>query len=366
MLIHIQREDLLKPLNSVCGAAERRQTLPILSNVLLRLNASGLVLTGTDLETEVIATVSHVKGEAGEITLPARKLQEICRALPPQAGIEIKHDKDKATIKSGRSRFTLQTLPASDFPNIETAHWEQSFTVSQKALKTLLEKTQFCMAQQDVRYYLNGLLFDLSGKRLRAVATDGHRLAIGEVNLGSPAEKDQQLIVPRKGVQELIRFLEDTAEDAQLQTSANHLRITLKDLTFTCKLIDGRYPDYTKVIPSSQRTHLRLEREPMRGILGRVAILSNEKYRGVRLHLKPGGMRLVAHNPEHEEAQEELAVDYSGEEMEIGFNANYLMDAITALDSDEIELGLTDENSSCTLRSPGNTTQQYVVMPMRL
>ena len=367
MLIQIQREDLLKPLSQVCGGAERRQTLPILSNILLHHGDSELVLTGTDLEIEVVTRVAQVKGEPGEITLPARKLLEICRALPAQASIEIKQDKDKATVKSGRSRFTLLTLPASDFPNIETAQWEQTLPVNQKALKSLLEKTQFCMAQQDVRYYLNGLLFDLSGKQLRAVATDGHRMAVAVIALSNPAKKEQQLIVPRKGVQEIVRFLEDDdAKEVQLQLNANHLRINLNGLTFTCKLIDGRYPDYTKVIPESQRTRLRLKRETLRGTLGRVAILSNEKYRGVRLGLKSGSMKLVAHNPEHEEAQEEIPIDYKGEEIEIGFNANYIMDAIGALDSDEIEFGLTDANSSCTLNSPGDTSHQYIVMPMRL
>ena len=367
MLIQIQREDLLKPLSQVCGAAERRQTLPILSNILLRNSESGLVLTGTDLEIEVVAKVNQTKGEPGETTLPARKLLDICRALPAQANIEIKQDKDKAVLKSGRSRFTLLTLPASDFPSIETARWEQTLSVNQKAFKSLLEKTQFCMAQQDVRYYLNGMLFDLTGKRLRGVATDGHRMAVAEIALSNPTNKDQQLIVPRKGVQEIIRFLDDDeAKEVELQISNNHLRINLKDLTFTCKLIDGRYPDYTKVIPTSQGTRLRIGRETLRDTLSRVAILSNEKYRGVRLSLKPGSMKLVAHNPEHEEAQEELSVDYAGDELEIGFNANYIIDAVGALNSDEIELGLTDANSSCTLNSPGDTSQQYVVMPMRL
>lgn len=366
MRIQIQREDLLKPLSLVSGAAERRQTLPILSNVLLRMSDDGLVLTGTDLEVEVVAKTKLAKGEAGELTLPARKLLEICRALPAHAMIDIKQDKDKATLISGRSRFSLLTLLASDFPNIETAQWEQALTLEQQPLKMLLEKTQFCMAQQDVRYYLNGMLFDLGEKRLRAVATDGHRMAVGEIPIQTPTETARQLIVPRKGIQEIIRFLGDEKDNIQLQINPNHIRINLTDLTFTCKLIDGRYPDYTKVIPSGQRTLLRIGREALRGTLARVAILSNEKFRGVRLSLKPGSMNIVAHNPEQEEAQEELTVDYKGEELEIGFNANYIMDAVSALESDEIELGLSDANSSCTLHSPGETSQQYVVMPMRL
>ncbi|MBI5613207.1 MAG: DNA polymerase III subunit beta [Gammaproteobacteria bacterium] len=366
MRIQIQREDLLKPLSLVGGAAERRQTLPILSNVLLRMSDAGLVLTGTDLEVEVVAKTNQTKGEAGEMTLPARKLLEICRALPAQATLDIKQEKDKATLKSGRSRFSLMTLPAGDFPSIETAQWEQTLTLEQKPLKTLLEKTQFCMAQQDVRYYLNGMLFDLSGKQLRAVATDGHRMAVSETTLPTPIDSTRQLIVPRKGIQEMIRFLGDEKVEVQLQINPNHIRLNLADLTFTCKLIDGRYPDYTKVIPSGQRTLLRIGREELRGTLNRVAILSNEKFRGVRLSLKTGSMNIVAHNPEHEEAQEELTVDYKGEDLEIGFNANYIMDAVSALESDDIEFGLSDANSSCTLHSPGDTSHQYVVMPMRL
>jgi DNA polymerase-3 subunit beta len=367
MQIQIQREELLKPLSLVSGAADRRQTLPILSNVLLRHTGTELVLTGTDLEIEVVARTNNTKGTPGETTLPARKLLEICRALPEKTTLEIHQEKDKATVKSGRSRFTLLSLPANDFPSIETAEWEQTITINQKALKSLLEKTQFCMAQQDVRYYLNGLLLDLTSNQLRAVATDGHRMAVAETSLEKPAKKEQQLIVPRKAVHEIIRFLEDDeSKEVQLQLNPNHLRVLLQGLVFTSKLIDGRYPDYTKVIPPTQRTRLRLERAMLRATLGRVAILSNEKYRGVRLSLKPGSMRLMAHNPEHEEAQEELAVAYKGEEMEIGFNANYIMDATGALTSDEIELGLTDANSSCTLQSPGEPYPQYVVMPMRL
>lgn len=367
MQIQILREELLKPLSQVCGAADRRQTLPILSNVLLRHSGSELVLIGTDLEIEVVASTSHTKGTPGETTLPARKLLEICRALPTETTIEINQEKEKVVVKSGRSRFTLLTLPAADFPNIETAEWDQTLTIEQTALKQLFEKTQFCMAQQDVRYYLNGLLLDLTNKQLRAVATDGHRMAVAETNLKQPIKKDQQLIVPRKAVQEIIRFLDDDESKlAQLQLNPNHLRIQVDGLVFTSKLIDGRYPDYTKVIPTSQRTRLLLERAKLRETLGRVAILSNEKYRGIRLTLKTGSMRLTAHNPEHEEAQEELAVSYTGEEMEIGFNANYIMDATGALTTNEIELGLTDANSSCTLQSPGEKSPQYVVMPMRL
>lgn len=366
MHIQIQREDLLKPLTQVAGAADRRQTLPILSNVLLKFVDKALVLIGTDLEIEVVARQPSSRGENGAITVPARKLLEICRALPPEAKIEIRQEKDKTVIKSGRSRFTLLTLPAADFPNLETTTWDETLRLPQKDLKTLLEKTHFCMALQDVRYYLNGLLLDLSGNQLRAVATDGHRLAISELTLGQPVHKDRQIIVPRKGVQELTRFLEEDAHEAEIQLANNHLRANLQDLTFTCKLIDGRFPDYSRVIPEHHPKHIRVPREALRSLLGRVSILANEKYRGVRFHLKPGSLTVIAHNPEQEEAQEELPTEYQGDEVEIGFNANYISDAVAAIGSEEIEIGLTDSNSSCTLNAPGETRDRYVVMPMRL
>jgi DNA polymerase-3 subunit beta len=345
---------------------ERRQTLPILSNVLIRLQQGELSLAGTDLEVEVIVKTRSAQGSDGELTVPARKLLDICRALPAQAKIDIKLEKEKAVIKSGRSRFTLMVLPASDFPSIEAAQWERSITLPQKALKELLEKTQFCMAQQDVRYYLNGLLLEVGANKLRAVATDGHRMAMSEAPLGSHGEGDKQVIVPRKGVQELTRFLESSDETVDVLLGSNHLRVVFPNLTFTSKLIDGRFPDYNKVIPQKQTILLKLDRDLFRETLNRAAILSNEKYRGVRFSIAPGTLRVTAHNPEQEEAQEELAIDYQGGELDIGFNVTYISDAIGALDSTVVEFGLSDANSSCTLRSPDEHRYQYVVMPMRL
>jgi len=366
MHIQIVREDLLKPLGRVAGAAERRQSLPILSNLLVKVDGSSLTLVGTDLEIEVVARQGVKKAEPGAITVPARKFLEICKAMPAEAKIEIRHDKDKTVIKSGRSRFSLQSLPAADFPSLETTSWTDSFSIPQKELKALLDKTHFCMAQQDVRYYLNGLLLETAEQLLRAVATDGHRLAYSECPLEGAPKIGRQAIVPRKGVQELLRFLEEGDEPAQVQLSTNHMRVNLPDLTFTCKLIDGRFPDYTRVIPSSHPKHIRVARDDLRGMLGRVSILANEKYRGVRFSLQPGLLTVIAHNPEQEEAREELQTDYKGDEMEIGFNASYISDAVAAIRSEEIEIGLTDGNSSCTLNPPGTTTERYVVMPMRL
>jgi DNA polymerase-3 subunit beta len=350
----------------VVGVVERRQTLPILSYVLMRIQDSDLTLTGTDLEIEIVAKIKQMGGSSFEVTLPARKLFDICRSLPIEAEIVIKKEGERVTVKSGKSRFTLATAAVTDFPYIQASPWEQALTLSQGKMRALLEQTHFCMAQQDVRYYLNGLLLELASKKLRAVATDGHRMAISETVLDSALKGEKQVIIPRKGILEILRLLEDSDEPIQLQVGVNHIRAKTTNFTFTSKLIDGRYPDYTKVVPQTELKKLTLTREPFRETLGRVAILSSEKYRGVRISLKKKVMQVTAHNPEQEEAQEEVATDYTGEELEIGFNVNYMMDAISALKSESINFGLNDPNSSCTLSSPDTQYPQYVIMPMRL
>lgn len=366
MRVTLQREDLLKPLGFVTSAVERRHALPILANTLITLRGGVLSLTGTDLEVEVKTTVAVKDGTEGEVTAPARKLFDICRALPAQAKIDLRLEKEKLVLKSGSSRFSLVTMPATEFPGIETTDWQEQATLPQSELKELLVKTHFCMAQQDVRYYLNGLLLEFEDERVRAVATDGHRLAFAEVMLSARASNSRGIIVPRKGIQEVVRFLEDSSEPARISLTSNHIRITLNDLVFTSKLIDGRFPDYTKVIPRNQTKVVRIDREVFRETLNRVAILSNEKYRGIRLGLSKGVMRITAHNPEQEEAQEELSVPYQGEDLEVGFNVNYLSESVSALKSEEAELGLSDSDSSGVLRNPGDEQQLYVVMPMRL
>jgi DNA polymerase-3 subunit beta len=257
-------------------------------------------------------------------------------------------------------------MPATEFPALEAALWELTFSIPQKKLRWLLEKTMFCMAQQDVRYYLNGLLFEVSDQTVRAVATDGHRLSVAETDVTSSFKTGKQVILPRKGVVEMTRFLEETDDPVEIQIGSNHLRANLKGLVFTTKLIDGRFPDYKKVIPANQSKRVMLTKDTFRETLNRVAILSNEKYRGVRFTLGKGMMTITAHNPEQEEAQEELEIDYRGEDMEIGFNVNYMSEAVSAIESQEIELGLSDPNSSCVLHTPGNSRHLYVVMPMRL
>lgn len=365
MKISIKREDLIKPLSVVAGVVEKRQTLPILSNILLRHNGKQMTLVGTDLEVEVSANVDCT-GDSGETTLPARKLYDICRALPADAKIDLSLEKEKVLIKSGKSRFRLLTMPAAEFPSIETTDWDTSVKLDQKNLRWLLEKTMFCMAQQDVRYYLNGLLLEFKPSQIRGVATDGHRLSLAEIATAQADTKEKQVILPRKGVQEMTRFLEDSDEPVELLLGTNHLRAKLKNIVFTSKLIDGRFPDYNKVIPANQSKKIIVDRNAFRETLNRTAILSNEKYRGVRFGLAKETMTITAHNPEQEEAQEELSVRYDGEDIDIGFNVNYISDAAAALDSEEIEFGLSDPNSSCLLRAPGNEKHLYVVMPMRL
>lgn len=366
MKFKTQRETLLKPLQLVIGVVERRQTLPVLSNLLLVAEKDRLSLTGTDLEVELLAGVALDVSEPGEITLPARKLLDICRTLPEQAELELSVDGERAQLRSGRSRFSLATLAASEFPTVEEINATLEFELTQRELKRVIDKTQFSMAQQDVRYYLNGLMLEMSPKRLRSVATDGHRLAVCDAELTIDGAEGQQVIVPRKGIQELNRLLEDSDEPARIQVGSNHIRVQLAQLRFTSKLIDGRFPDYERVLPKDSDKEIAADRESLRQALVRTSILSNEKYRGIRLQLESQRLRVQAHNPEQEEAEEEIEVGYDGPELEIGFNVNYLLDALGALSSDQARLSLRDANSSCLIQEPGSSQCRYVIMPMRL
>lgn len=359
------REALLKPLQAVIGVVERRQTMPILANVLLVAKDGNVAVTATDLEVELVANAEVEVESAGEVTVPGRKLLDICRALPEEASLSIVLSGEKLAIKSGRSKFSLTTLPAADFPTIEDINAGQTIGLPQATLCKLFDKTHFSMAQQDVRYYLNGLLVETDGKHLRAVATDGHRLALCQVELGGKKMPEQQVIVPRKGVLELQRLMSGEG-DVDLQLGSNHIRIELEGIRFTSKLIDGRFPEYERVIPQDTSNELSADRDLLKGALQRTAILSNEKYRGIRLIIRDSGMVLQAHNPEQEEAEEELEVSYKGDDIEIGFNVNYLLDALGAIESGEVTLSVVDSNSSCLLREPGNDDCKYVVMPMRL
>ncbi len=365
MKLTAPREALLKPLQAVIGVVERRQTMPILANVLVVAKGNEVSITATDLEVELVATTDATVEADGEVTVPGRKLLDICRALPDDAVVSISLSGDKLAVKSGRSKFSLATLPAAEFPTVEDINAENSVELSQTLLGRLLEKTHFAMAQQDVRYYLNGLLLETGKNMLRAVATDGHRLSLCQVPLDNAKLAEHQVIVPRKGVLELQRLMSGEG-DLKIELGSNHIRIQLDGIRFTSKLIDGRFPEYERVIPKDTSNKLSADREAFRSALQRTAILSNEKYRGIRLIIRSGAIVLQAHNPEQEEAEEELEIEYTGDDIEIGFNVNYLLDALGAVESDSVSLALVDGNSSCLLREPDVDDCKYVVMPMRL
>jgi DNA polymerase-3 subunit beta len=359
-----ERERILEPLQAVIGVVERRQTMPILANVLLSAKNGRLAVTATDLEVELVAGGEVTVQQAGDITVPGRKLLDIVRALPDKASVTFVVEGEKAIVRAGKSRFTLTTLPAGEFPAIEEINPQLDFQVEQAALKRLIDKTHFSMAQQDVRYYLNGMLMESDGKMLRTVATDGHRLALCEMELVTKSGQ-HQVIVPRKGVLELQRLI-GSEGTVSVEVGSNHIRATIGDIRFTSKLVDGRFPEYSRVIPASPPRTVRADREALRRALQRTSILANEKYRGIRIALRQNMVLLTAHNPEQEEAEEEVEVNYQGEEFEVGFNVNYLLDALAAIDGAEVEVGLTDANSSCLVRAPGGGQSRYVVMPMRL
>lgn len=366
MKFEILRDTLLAPIQAVVGVVERRQTMPILANLLLSVTNKTLSVTATDMEVELVAETQVEASDQGEVTVPARKLLDICRALPEGASVSVVLDKGRLVLRSGRSRFSLATLPAADFPAVEDIRVQRSFSLLQKQLRNLINRTAFSMAQQDVRYYLNGLLLETSDKRLRAVATDGHRLALCDLETDMGEMPSQQVILPRKGVLELLRLLSDTDEAAKVELGTNHVRVQLPGLRFTSKLIDGRFPEYDRVVPKGGDKIITVERQALREALTRAAILSNEKYRGIRLNLGDGSLRIQAHNPEQEEAEDEVEVQYKGAELEIGFNVTYLLDALAALNAEQVILTMTDSNSSCLIQEPKGEDCRYVVMPMRL
>ena len=365
MKLTASREDLLSPLQSVIGVVERRQTMPVLANVLLSAREDHLSITGTDLEVELVAKSTVSVQSGGDVTVPGRKLLDIFKALPEKTSVTLSTEGDRVTLKAGRSAFKLSSLPAAEFPLVDEINAQQTLTVSQGEFRRLIDKTHSSMAQQDVRYYLNGMLLETEGKSLRAVATDGHRLALCETELAARAKTAQQVIVPRKGVLELQRIL-GTDGNLELAVGTNHVRAQIGNIRFTSKLIDGRFPEYGRVIPANPTKLVEADREVLRQALQRTAILSNEKYRGIRLVVKPDLLTLQAHNPEQEEAEDQIEVGYQGDELEVGFNVNYLLDALAAIDGEKVEIGLSDANSSCLIRSPGTTAARYVVMPMRL
>jgi DNA polymerase III subunit beta len=368
MKISINKENLLKPLTSVVGIVEKRQTLPILGNVFIRSVSNNLTIIGTDLETEITTFVNKVESEDGEITVAARKLFDIVRSMPDAAVINLNAEQDNTVIvSSGRTRFTLQTLPAKDFPKLDVNNWDSEIKVSRSNLSDLLVATQFAMAQQDVRYFLNGLLFEIEPGVLRTVATDGHRLALSEIAVSDIEASGIQRIVPRKAVLEMQRFLSsEDSGDVNIQINANHISVSTEQLVFQSKLIDGRFPDYNSVIPSNLTKHIEVERTELIDILVRAAILSNEKFKGISLLLESGLLKVSSNNPEQEQASDEMVVNYNGGPVEVGFNVNYVLDALRNLTTKTVVLGLQDANTSCTIKSPNIETTLYLIMPMRL
>ena len=365
MKFSLSRESFLKPLQLVVGVVERRQTLPILSNVLLSLDGSRLSVTGTDLEVEIVGvTAVDMVGDVGDVTVSARKLVDICRSLPEGAEISFSSADGKASLTSGRSRFTLATLPANEFPSVDEGEKAVEFMVPGTTLKSLIESTSFAMAQQDVRYYLNGMLWELDNNQLRAVATDGHRMAlcdgVCEVSVDDPITS----ILPRKGIIELSRLLDES--DIKVTMGSNHIRVTGNDYCFTSKLVDGAYPDYDRVLPKGGDKVIIGDRSELKQAFSRAAILSNEKYRGVRVTISDGIMKMVANNPEQEQAEEEVSVSYLGESLEIGFNVSYLLDVLNVISGVEVRITLSNANSSALVEDAASGSAVYVVMPMRL
>ena len=366
MQFEIDRDSLLRPLQAVIGVVERRQTLPILGNVLLESTDGRLALTATDLEVELRAEVALEGGESGRATVPARKLMDIVRNLPDDSQVQLAQEAEKIVVRAGRSRFSLATLPADDFPMVDAIEASQRVSVPQSQLRWLIEKTHFAMALQDVRYYLNGLLLELEPQHLRGVATDGHRLALAELSPPLAIDEPMQVIVPRKGVQEMLRLLDSSEDPVELVLGTGHVQVSLPDIRFTSKLIDGRFPDYQRVIPAEEGPHAVVDRETLRKALVRASILSNEKYRGVRFGFAADQLRIQSNNPEQEEAEEEIPASFDGEPVEIGFNASYMLDALAAIDEPTVHIHVRDGSSSALVLGEKGRDARYVVMPMRL
>jgi DNA polymerase-3 subunit beta len=363
----IEKETILRPLQVVIGIVERKQTLPILSNVLIENQDGKMRFTATDLEIQITTAVDTGTGnsETSAITVGGKKLQEILRVLPDQSKITIETKENKAQIKTNKSRFSLQTLPAQDFPKLNSQlENARKIVLPQKELKSLLFSVQYAMAQQDVRYYLNGVLLIVEGSKLRAVATDGHRLAYNAGNIEGNFDK-QEIILPRKAVAELSKLLADSDDTVELEFSAQQVKASFSGITLVTKVIDGKFPDYERVIPK-YTNHLNLERTVISQALQRAAILSNEKFRGVRFVLTEKNLRIISSNSEQEEAQEDLETDYHGGGLDIGFNVNYLLDGLNNIGGSTAVFSFGDPNSSVLITTPDNDEFRYVVMPMRI
>ena len=361
------QDKVLAALQSVAGIVERRHTLPILANVLLRKTGSALQLTTSDLEIQ-IRTTADLGGDDSNFatTLGARKLIDILRTMPSDQTVSLEHTGGKLLLKGGKSRFTLQSMPAEDFPLVqESASFGPVFAVPQKTLKSLLGQVSFAMAVHDIRYYLNGILFVAEGKHLSLVATDGHRLAFASAELDVEVPK-QEVILPRKTVMELQRLLSDKEGAIEMQFATNQAKFSFDGMEFVTKLVEGKFPDYNRVIPKNHKNIVTLGRAPLLASLQRTAIMTSEKFKGVRLNVEPGTLRVASSNAEQEEAVDELDIDYGGDQIEIGFNVTYLIDALQNMGQEMVRIELSDGNSSALVTNPDDNAFKYVVMPMRI
>lgn len=367
MKFTIQREVLLAQLQKVVGVVAKKSTMPILSNVVVSVSDSSVSITGTDTEVEVTANANVESADIiGETTIPARKLFDIVRCLPSGCIVRVSVDSARATVTSGRSRFTLSTLPANEYPYTGDVEVLDKVTILESGLLSIISSTAFAMAQNDVRYYLNGLLFDFNGDRLTCVGTDGHRLAMCDTEVVRETQDKRQLILPRKGVLELQRMLEDGESTIELQVGNNSLRVVKNDVTFTSKLIDGKFPDYNAVVPVGADKEVNVNRDVFKSALQRASILSNEKYRGVMLTFGNGSIGIKAHNVEQEEAHEEIDADTSIEPLSIGFNVTYILDSLNSMECDDVVLYLRDSGSSALICDGSNSSSKHVVMPLRM
>ena len=367
IVLKATQDKFLGVLQSVAGIVERRHTLPILANVLIRKTGAQLQLTTSDLEIQ-IRTTAELGGDDGDFTttVGARKLIDVLRSMPSDQTVSLESSQNKLILKGGKSRFTLQTLPAEDFPLVqEAASFGPVFSVPQKVLKELLNQVSFAMAVHDIRYYLNGILFVAEGKQLSLVATDGHRLAFSSATLDVEVPK-QEVILPRKTVLEMQRLLSDKEGAIEMQFAGNQAQFSFEGMEFVTKLVEGKFPDYNRVIPKNHKNIITLGREPLLRSLQRTAILTSEKFKGVRLNIEPGTLRVASNNAEQEEAVDELDIDYGGDSIEIGFNVTYLIDALNNMNQDMVKIELSDSNSSALLTIPDNAAFKYVVMPMRI
>lgn len=361
------QDKVLAVLQSVAGIVERRHTLPILANVMLKKSGNALQFTTSDLEIQ-IRTTAELGGDEADFatTVNARKLIDILRSMPGDQTVSVESSQDKLVLKGGKSRFTLQTLPAEDFPLVqESASFGPTFSVPQKTLKGLMNQVAFAMAVQDIRYYLNGILFVAEGQQLSLVATDGHRLAFASATLDVEVPK-QEVILPRKTVIELQRLLSDADATIDMCFANNQAKFSFGAMEFVTKLVEGKFPDYNRVIPKNHKNSVTLGRAPLLASLQRTAIMTSDKFKGVRLSVEPGTLRVASNNAEQEEAVDELDIDYSGDSIDIGFNVTYLIDALASMGQDMVKVDLADGNSSALLTIPGNDSFKYVVMPMRI